>query len=108
MVDEDETGVQIQEGLNSGLYLVHMVSNQPIASVILQAMLILVKKVLFPKTGTEIPRDRYLRMVSQSDYDYIGRGGLYFDMTPADEQYRELYRKRLRIVSATYLCMNAD
>lgn len=108
MVDDDETGVVIQEGCDSGLYSVHMVSDRPIASVILQARLLLVEEVFFPETETTIPRDRYLRMVNQGDYDELSRGDLYFDMRPVDEQHAELYREGLRVVSATYLCMNPD
>jgi hypothetical protein len=102
VVDDEETGILIQEACDSGLYSVHMVSNQPIASVILHAKLTLVEEVCFPETETAIPRDRYLRMVSQYDYDELGKWALYFNMTPVDEQHAEWYRISRRIVSATY------
>lgn len=102
VVVEDDTGILMQEACDAGLYSVHMVSNEPIASVILQAKLTLVQEVFFYETTTGIPRDRYLRMVTQNDYDMLGKWALYFNMTPTDEQHEKWYIIGRRIVSATY------
>ena len=83
-----------------------MVAHQPIASVVLQARLMLVQQRLL-NDDSELPRERYCRMLSQSDYDgLIGMvAELYFTTDSIEELLAEKIRHACRVVSAVNRAM---
>jgi hypothetical protein len=93
MFDDQSTGIVLVTVEDTGLFSVHMTSNQHISSVMMEAKMILVK-------DKGVDRGIYYRMVTQYDRDILG-DVLYHDKRPVHVLHRPLHRQTREIVSRT-------
>ena len=93
MFDDQSTGIVLVTGEDTGLFSVHMTSNQHISSVMMEVKMILVK-------DKGVDRGIYYRMVTQYDRDILG-DVLYHDKRPVHVLHRPLHRQTREIVSGT-------
>jgi hypothetical protein len=83
-------GIALVVGQEAGVYAVHIISNEDISSVMLNAQLILVRDY-------KVERGRYHRMVTPEDWKELGHL-LYYNTFPVDAVRRQMLRDEARYV----------